>query len=647
MVLPLQSVTQLNPPIPACAFDPGICVEEAIYQDTVNIPPGPGGYHLYYTICCRNGTIVNIINPLGARETFYAYIPDNTTLTSNENSSPYFNEVPPVYVCAGMPLDLSFIATDTDGDSLDYYFYTPYDGQNGGGITYGVGVPPNNINISPVNWQPGFGATDPLDAGAGLLPGLTIDNNGFIQGTPPAPGQYVVGVMVDEYRNGVLIGRVSRDFQFNVINCPPPLEAVIDITTNCNGLTVDFLNQSTGNPGTFWWDFDTGNPADSSVVFEPQFTFPQAGSYNVTLIVEKGTDCADTAVYTVNVMDPVTFNVDIDSISCNGLSDGTATASSNDPNYVYDWSTLQTGPSIMNLALGNYWVNATNDIGCTDTQFFIIEEPDPLQIQFNNTQPLCHGDNNGSVEAIVTGGTGPYHHYWPAQTFYGNPLSNVGAGSYTVEVDDANGCFATAVSNLGQPTPLQSNIIGLSNVTCYGFADGTVEVGINGGTPGYNIDWLTLGNDSTYMDNLDAGTYIAEVTDANGCLDIVNVTITQPDSFWVDIVIINDETCTNGNGQAFADVTNGVGVITFLWTPGGMTTDFVTGLSAGPIQVSVQDENGCVDTDNDVMIDHPGGTAYINTISPVSCQGGSDGFVEVLMNGGTPSIQLQLVLPMP
>ena len=637
--LPLIDNFVLTPPVPACAFDPGVCVEEATYELVITLPPGVGGYHLYYSICCRNATILNIVNPLGARETFYAYIPDNSIV--GNNTSAQFNDSPPVYVCQGMDLDLSFGATEPDGDSLVYYFYTPFDGVNGGGISYGIGTPPDNIIISPVVWQAGFGATDPLDFTPGFLPGLTIDNAGLISGIPPAPGQYVVGVMVDEYRNGVLIGRVSRDFQFNVINCPPALDAVIDIVSNCDGLNVDFINASIGNPTTYWWDFDTGNPADTSIVFEPSFTFPNAGSYNVTLILDQGTACADTASYTVNVMDPITFTIDIDSISCNGLSDGQAIASSNDPNYVYYWSTLQSGNTIQNLSLGNYWVEATNDIGCLDTQFFLIEEPNVLQIQFNTVNPLCNGDQNGSMEALVSGGTAPYAYFWPVQSFNGNPLQNIGSGSYTVEVTDTNGCFGTANAFLSQPNQLQAFIFSQNNVSCFGMADGNVEVVIAGGTPTYGIDWLTLLNDSTYMDNLPGGTYIAEVTDANNCLAIVNAVITEPDTFFVDVVIINEETCTGSNGQAFADITGGIGNITYLWTPGGGTTDFVTGLSAGPIQVSVQDENGCTAIDDTTLIDNPTGSAYLGDLNPVSCQNGDDGSVEVLMNGGTPTFNYE------
>lgn len=638
-VLPLISVTNLQPAVPACAFDPGICVEEAIYQSVVTIPDGPGGYHLYYTICCRNGTILNINNPLGARETFYAYIPERGTLTPDVNSSPQFTGVPPVYVCAGQPLDLSFAANDPDGDSLAYYFYTPFDGNAGNGITYGPGSPPNNINISTVTWANGFGATDPLDPNPGLLPGLTIDNTGFITGIPPAPGQYVVGVMIDEYRDGVLIGRISRDFQFNVINCPPPLEAIVDITTNCNGLTVDFLNQTNGIFNNSWWDFGTGNPADSSIAFQPQYNFPLPGTYDVTLIVEKGTDCADTAVYQLTVMDPVMFNVTVDSISCNSLIDGAAQAASNDPMYSYNWSTNQSGNSISGLSIGNYWVYATNTIGCIDTQLFDVFEPNPLAVQFNGTNPLCTGDSNGQILAQASGGTAPYNYFWPSQNFNGNPLTGIQAGMYNLQLTDANGCALNDVAQISNPPVLNSQVVTQTNVTCHGEADGSVTVDANGGTPNYTIDWLTLPNDAFTMNNLQAGSYVAEITDANGCLSSLVVDITQPDTFTVDIHILQEETCTGANGEALADVTNGIGQITYLWTPTGQTTNVATGLSAGSIQVVVEDENGCQDVANIILMDNPTGTASVGNSGPVSCINGNDGMVEIIMTGGTAPYQ--------
>ena len=636
-VLPRISRDTLSPDVPSCTFDPGICVEEAIYQDIVTLPAGIGGYHLYYTVCCRNGTIANIVNPLNAAETFYAYVPDRYVYLNN--SSPSFNDSPPIYVCAGDDLNLDFSASDPDGDQLVYSFYTPYDGQNNGGVNFGPGLPPNNINISPVTWQGGFGDSDPLDAAPGLLPGLTISNAGIISGIPPAPGQYVVGVMIDEYRNGVLIGRITRDFQFNVLNCPPPNAAGIDVVTNCNGLDVDFINTSTGLLNDYWWDFGTANPADSSNAFEPSFTFPAAGTYDVMLIVEKELECADTIVYQLSVMNPIDYTVDVDSISCNGLLDGAATGNAIDLNYVYNWSTNQTGNSINNLPLGNYWVYATNTIGCVDTQTFIIEQPLPLDIQFIGTDPLCFNSEDGSLEAIVTGGTGPFAYFWPSENVSTNPLMSISAGAYDVEVTDANGCFLEETGGINNPSLLTTQVTSQSMVNCFGGADGAVTVTAYGGSPNYFIDWLTLPNDAFTMNNLAAGSYVAEVTDVNGCLATLVVDIAEPDSLIVDAVVINEETCTGSNGQILADVEGGIGVMTFMWNPLGQTTAVVSNLSAGNYSVQVTDENGCQDNAAVVLYDNPTGAASVGNTTPVSCENGNDGTVDIAMNGGSAPFQ--------
>ena len=636
-VLPRISRDTLSPDVPSCTFDPGICVEEAIYQDIVTLPAGIGGYHLYYTVCCRNQTIQNIVNPLNAAETFYAYVPDR--YVHQTNSSPWFNDSPPIYVCAGDDLDLNFSATDPDGDQLVYSFYTPYDGQNNGGVTYGAGIPPNNINISPINWQAGFGATDPLDGAPGLLPGLTISNGGIITGIPPAPGQYVVGVMIDEYRNGVLIGRITRDFQFNVLNCPPPNAAGIDIVTNCNGLDVDFVNTSTGLLTNYWWDFGTVNPADTSLAFEPSFTFPSAGTYDVTLIVEKGFECADTVVYQLSVMDPVQFTVDVDSISCNGLVDGAASGNAIDPNYIYNWSTMQSGNAIANLPLGNYWVYATNTIGCIDTQTFVIDQPEDLAINFNGTDPSCFNGADGTLEAIVTGGTAPYGYYWPTENVFVSQLTTIESGAYNVEVTDANGCFVEETGGINNPPVLTTNVSSQAMVSCYGGSDGSVTVAANGGTPNYAIDWLTLTNDAFFMDNLAAGSYVAEITDNNGCLSTLVVDITQPDSLSVDAVVINEETCTGANGQILADVEGGIGQMTYLWNPMGQTTVVISNLAAGNYSVTVIDENGCQDNAAVILNDNPTGTASVGNTTPVSCENGNDGTVDIAMTGGSAPFQ--------
>ena len=100
IVMPKTQVAILNPPIDTCAFDPGVCVEEAIFTTIVNnLPPNPGGYHLFYGTFARNNSIINLVNPGGTGESFYTYIPDNSLLLTN--SSPQWKNFTPVFVCQG------------------------------------------------------------------------------------------------------------------------------------------------------------------------------------------------------------------------------------------------------------------------------------------------------------------------------------------------------------------------------------------------------------------------------------------------------------------------------------------------------------------------------------------------------------------
>lgn len=114
--MPRLGIIQLDPPIDSCAVDPGICVEEAVFSSTVSLPPSNTGYHLYWGICCRNGSVQNIVDPLNVTEMFHTYIPNNSVWLTN--SSPSWVNFPPVFVCQGEDVDFDHSATDADGDSL-------------------------------------------------------------------------------------------------------------------------------------------------------------------------------------------------------------------------------------------------------------------------------------------------------------------------------------------------------------------------------------------------------------------------------------------------------------------------------------------------------------------------------------------------
>ena len=475
--LVIQDRDTLDPPIDTCAFDPGLCLEEAIYSEVVSLPPNPGGYHLYHTTWARNDEIINLTSPLTTGEAFYAYVPDNGLYLTN--SSPVFSNFPPVFVCLGQDLATDFSATDIDGDSLVYSFYQPYDGRPDWHPDYAIyeptfaGLPPDNITFVNVTYaDPSYSATNPLNP-APPTSGtpISIDpNTGFISGIPEQIGQHVVGVMIEEYRDGDKIGEIVRDFQFNVLVCPPPQDALIGELDGCAGSTVDFVNNSGAGATGFWWDFGTGIPADTSILAEPSFTYPLGpATYTVTLIAQKGTNCADTTTYELTLSDltadwsgPDTLCLnelgnffDLSIAEINGVVDSWewdfgdgSTSTDQDPTHAY----TSGGDYDVELIVGT-------DVGCIDTLEVPLHVEIPpaagitsvvvcnsLDVDFiNNSDPEASGFwwNFGTGDPADTSlATNPSFTY----TSYGSYTVTLVAQKGTACADTAT--FALMVSNV-------------------------------------------------------------------------------------------------------------------------------------------------------------------------------------------------------
>ncbi len=228
-----------------------VCYRVANYYATVSLPPAPGGYQLAYQRCCRNQTILNIVNPLSTGATFYANIPASVP----DNGNPVFNELPPPFICSGLPFVFDHSATDPDGDSLVYELCTPFTGAS---QNIPQPQPPFNPPYSNIVWQPPFQLSNML----GGTP-MTIDpQTGLLTATPNTIGQFVIGICVNEYRNGVLLSKTRRDYQINVVSCPTLVVAALQTPIlTCGSNTVQFTNNSFG-AGSYFWDF--GDPTNSS-----------------------------------------------------------------------------------------------------------------------------------------------------------------------------------------------------------------------------------------------------------------------------------------------------------------------------------------------------------------------------------------------
>ena len=273
---------------PCFTLPPNVCVQEAIYTETVFLPDWGSGYDLVHQRCCRNPSIINIIFPEDTGATFWAQIP-GTDIT-NQNSNPQFNNLPPVALCANASFTFDHSASDIDGDSLAYSFCSP---MLGGTPGFPAPSPPQGPPFIDVSWSAGFSAGYPILSD----PAFNINPiTGFITGTANLVGQFVIGICVEEWRNGVLLSTTNRDFQFNVTSCDPNIIATIPNQEQfCDGLTFQFSQEST-NATFFEWDFgDETTDLDVSIEPEPIWTYADTGLYTVTLVANPGWPCADTA----------------------------------------------------------------------------------------------------------------------------------------------------------------------------------------------------------------------------------------------------------------------------------------------------------------------------------------------------------------
>ncbi|MBI2968073.1 MAG: PKD domain-containing protein [Bacteroidetes bacterium] len=279
------------PPIinnPCLVAPPDVIVWGIEIDTVVYLPPG-SDYNVVYQRCCRNNTIVNLLDPGGTGSTYMEHIPDPATLC---NSSPYFNVFPPIAICVGDSLRFDHSATDPDGDSLVYDLCTPYLGAD---QFDPMPTPPMPPPYNFVSYISPYSSGYPIDAS----PPLAVDPvTGKLSGIPTTTGQYVVAVCVKEYRNGQLIGEHKRDFQFNIVECGSQVVAAMpNYVTECDDYTVNFQNQSQ-DATYYYWNFGDGTTSTSAT---PTHTYPDTGIYYVTMMANPGWPCADTAYATVRV----------------------------------------------------------------------------------------------------------------------------------------------------------------------------------------------------------------------------------------------------------------------------------------------------------------------------------------------------------
>lgn len=370
-----------------CAVDDAtLCVEETTYKGTVELPRRDGGYIIAYQRCCHNQTLLNIVDPLETGSTFFVQIDDFAY--SQCNSSPIFNGWVDIYACQDEPLIFDHSAVDPDSDSLVYSLCTPLQG-----ATFDQPMPqppfPPESTVFPFYSEIVYANIFSEDNMFGTGTPLTIDSaTGSIFAEPGMIGQFLIGVCVQEYRDGQLLGTVIREFEVNVRECG--LDAVVDFDfsfIDCNEFVVEFDNLSSGFVEYGWIVTDV-NGTQVAIGSEENLIvdFPVAATYEVSLTGINDSGCESTITRPVDIQFQgvdATFEITIKECNENSvdiqLTNTTPLDGGNPAFETIDWTVIIDGIEVpvenndlvliegVNFSTIDVTFTGVTPVGCTST----------------------------------------------------------------------------------------------------------------------------------------------------------------------------------------------------------------------------------------------------------------------------------------
>lgn len=616
-----------------CVIPPtNICTEVASYTVTVNLPPAVGGYYVTYQRCCRGANVTNLSNPDDTGISLSCHVPGVDT-GFNVNSSPRFTNYPPLLLCNNEDLIFDHSATDPDGDELRYALVTPYAGASSFNPAPNPPPPPP---YAPVVWAgAGFSAAQPLG------PGSTINidpNTGLLTASPNLTGLFVVGIEVQEWRNGVMINSTIRDFLFRVFNCSFTMEAVLPLQTElstfisyCQGLTVQFENDSYGGTN-YYWDFgDPTTTNDNSTQFEPTYTYPAPGNYTAMLVVNPGWPCTDTAymdIYVNNEFE-VEWSVPSDTqcIINNSFDFTASTPSGQNLDYTWDFGAnatpgTGTGTTVNNVSFstpGAHIVTVHGEANLCEADFtdtiVVLDEPIAEIVVPNQVE--CEGltisFGNNSVDATT-------YHWDFGETQITSDTSNLelptytfsGPGTYTVTLTAGSGgaCVNQDEVEITINDPI---IVGISAPTEACLSNNSIDFdGTTSGPPGTNFVW-DFGPTASIPSSQDEDVFGVEFNQPGSvtvtltgtyqqCIEtaVHNIYIYTPPT--IDFTIAPGLQCVPFNAQ-FIDLSTSETPLTYFWEFGDGATsteqnpshlyEFVGNY---PVTLTISTDQGCPDT---------------------------------------------------
>jgi PKD repeat protein len=583
-------------------------------------------------------------NACGNSFTMYdtIYVQDNLPFTGNNiyatvNNNPNcVNSVTDFYAqsgYAGYSWDFGDGGTSTNKDAEHIYNAAGnYDAfvtiTNGCGSSTNVYVPVyivDNLPISTINYNIMGDSVCPGDE----LLFLTSTNGGLECVWDFGDGFNGVGVVSHSYQNiGTyyvsLTATNGCGNDFTIIdsvvvdNNAFPSANSIQVFAQEQGCVGDelYFVVSPANAGDYTWSFGDGNSTTETFpLLTPEATYDvvlhsylATGTYEAHFSVTNGCGNSyyDTLFVEVGTIgDPIaaeaTFFWNDMEASCQGepiefFAVGSST-------YSWDFGdgsgVLITSGSLtsvyhtyQNAGSYNIVLTGVNQCGGFDSRTEEIFIPQSLiDITTNAVQLANCGENDGMAVVSATGGMPPYQYGW-SNGDNSVIADSLGSGLYVITVTDNNDCSSEGIVTVDDNQGPIILVDGITDIVCYGGSNGNISISILGGSPPYNILWSN-GDQTEDIYGLVAGPYEVFVTDANGCMGMESITVTQPEEAIVSI-ITQPSACGNNTGGAMAVISNGAAPYNYIWPNQTGPVSQTAGLAPGIYELLVIDANTCL-----------------------------------------------------
>jgi len=434
---------------------------------------------------------------------------------------------------------------------------------------------------------------------------------------------------------------------FTVVDTVAPitLSLVSRDSVTCFGLNNGEIEvTATGGRGTLEYSLDSINWQPTGV-----FTSLSAGTYEI--YAQDTSGCVGVDSFEILTYSEITFNIlSKDTIFCqDSLATLNIEANGGNPStYSYTLNTTQQSGLFEGLSAGNYTISVEDGNLCTEDTLISILDLPFLTVDVTSTDLLCFNSGDGSISVNPNDGSAPYDisiGTSAASSVASFDVTNFSVGIYDVTVFDNKGCPFDTTIELNQPDEVVLSFANVTNVSCFGSDNGSINLNTTGGIGSLSFDWLKDGFpifiDSSNIGNLSIGSYSVTAIDSTLCSSSsIDTVITQPTPLVLSVdSTLNPKCFGSSDGYIYMSALGGTPPYSYDWS-GDITTtgpNMLNNLPQGSFQVVLSDSLGCTDTITNITLTHPNQMSFINLnpTASIECFGSSTGQLAVEVLGGS------------